>query len=196
MNLFLLIINVFSILGLILAQTTSSELNTTPEQNTAPVEECQVYYSLRGGNDGSCCKMPTCMCDNNSHIIGIFIENAIIKEIPSEIIQIKELNSLQLNNNKIKEIPNELFQLNNLSFLELNGNEIEVIPSSIKDSELIGLELKNNKIKEFPKEVFSMKKLKSLDLYGNDIENIPEDEINKIWKYIEPKPVQSDEHLF
>jgi len=73
MKLFLYTINVFSILGLVLAQTISQEQksnsvqSTAPEQTTAPIEECQVYYSLLGKNDGSCCNNSFCTC-NNGHI--------------------------------------------------------------------------------------------------------------------------------
>jgi len=43
MKLFLFLVNVFSIFGLIFGQIYSLE------------EECEVYYSLIGDNDGTCC---------------------------------------------------------------------------------------------------------------------------------------------
>jgi len=55
MKSFLFLISVFSIFGLILAQTTTIE------------EECKVYYTLKGGNDGSCCNGGNCRC-TDGHI--------------------------------------------------------------------------------------------------------------------------------
>lgn len=69
-----------------------------------------------------------------------------LKYIPNEIFEIKNLESLNLSNNKIKKIPCKILQTN-LKYLNLSNNEIKKIPSNF----------------EFPPS------LKKLILFGNPI---------------------------
>jgi len=58
MKSFLLLIEVLTLLGLILAQSNVTNTTTTTTTTTIS-EECDVYYSIIGENDGSCCSSNT-----------------------------------------------------------------------------------------------------------------------------------------
>lgn len=74
--------------------------------------------------------------------------------LPSEISQLKKLETLSLNGNRIQMLPPSLGQLKALRTLSLSGNQISEFPSglgSLRNLDL--LDLSRNKIQNVPLEV-------------------------------------------
>jgi hypothetical protein len=110
-------------------------------------------------------------CFNN--ITFIFLENAKIKAIPSELQQCQSLTSLQLSNNCITFIPGWIGNLKNLESLALQRNQIKAIPDSIGQlKKLRSLILVSNQIRRLPDAMESLS-LKILLVSNNQIEEIP-----------------------
>eukprot|EP00833_Pecoramyces_ruminatium_P015853 jgi/Orpsp1_1/1189885/evm.model.d7180000075203.1 len=153
MKLFFFLVNIFSILGLILAQNS-----------TTIDEECQVYYSLIGSNDGSCCipndnRIPPYSICKNGHITNIMLYNCKIKEINSSIMKLTELEELILTGNEITVLPDEFYNLKKLKTLHLNHKIKKISPLISQLTELEELNISSIK-GEVPNEIFSLKKMK------------------------------------
>ena len=88
---------------------------------------------------------------SNELIIG---GEKITAEIWTEIIKLKNLIILNLQNNKIKEIPADFSTLENLEYINFDNNQIIDLPKNIsKFNKIRTLSFRNNKIKEFPTEL-------------------------------------------
>jgi len=77
--------------------------------------------------------------------------NLGLSEIPSEILNLKNLTYLNLNSNSITELPKTFSNLKSLGTLFLNNNQFTKVPDSIIElPKLHNLCMKNNKISEIP----------------------------------------------
>ena len=103
-----------------------------------------------------------------------------LKEIPPELILLKDhLKELYLNNNNIEEIQS-LEELINLSKLYLQNNNIEEIQNLDELNNLSTLYLHNNKIEKI-QNLDKLNKLSKLSLHNNKIEKIINlDKLNKL----------------
>lgn len=80
----------------------------------------------------------------------------------------------QTKGNKVTSIPESIIELKNLEKLNLNNNELERLPESIgKCGALRLLSLAENNIKDLPDSICDLKELKLLDLTGNKIDELP-----------------------
>lgn len=103
-----------------------------------------------------------------------------LKEIPSGVFELTNLEYLVLFKNKITEIPPDIGKLKKLRVLDISRNKIEVVPPEIGQlTELRTLILNQNMIYALPPEIGNLKNLKSLDLWGNEIDELPP-EISKL----------------
>jgi internalin A len=101
-------------------------------------------------------------------------ERTNLKELPPDIIKLRNLESLILNKNQIHTLPRELFELENLQTLSLEGNEIQQIPIEIaKLKNLRTLNLSCNQLEELPLEIGELVNLETLDLTRNKLEELP-----------------------
>lgn len=99
-----------------------------------------------------------------------------IDKIPIEISNLSNLRDLFLGQNYITEIPIEIFNLPSLQFLWLEGNQINTIPKEISaSSNLQTLYLNDNYISEIPKEISNLSNLRTLWLQNNQITTIPKE---------------------
>ncbi len=101
-------------------------------------------------------------------------------KIPAEVFEYTKLKTLILGNNDIKEIPKEignLRQLESLSIRNLYGDaNTLVFPPSISDcTKLTHLKMQNNRLTALPKGIEHFKYLKKLDLSFNKISHIGEE---------------------
>lgn len=104
----------------------------------------------------------------SNHLKELEVSCNQIEEIPQNL---KNLNSLLINDNKITKIPTNLSTFNKLEVLELNDNLISEIPQEIGDCQTIKiLKLGNNKITKVPKSFKNLKnKLELFSLWGNPL---------------------------
>ena len=130
----------------------------------------------------------------------LILRNNKIKTIPSDIENLKRLETLDLSGNNISNFYAKICTLKNLKILNLNNNLVKSIPLQISNlKKLRSLHLSKNKLKIFPTHVYSLENLRELDISNNEIEII-EDKIEnlhnlkKIWlnnQQITYFPIQS-----
>jgi Leucine-rich repeat (LRR) protein len=95
------------------------------------------------------------------------LQDPSLTEIPPEIYQFKNLQSLKINGTLISEIPNRIIDLP-LSYLNLQGNQITEFPSRELFKQMLSrglsdLRLGDNLIQSIPGEIIEL-----IDVYNSD----------------------------
>ena len=104
----------------------------------------------------------------------------MIKEIPTEIKNLKKLTTLRLTLNAVSTIPNELTELNNLTLIDLTDNAgLNNIDNLAKLQSLEYLYLYGCGLTKLPNNIGDLKNLKELGLVGNNLENTERTRIKK-----------------
>lgn len=104
----------------------------------------------------------------------LYLEARGYNKLPKEILNFKNLESLDLSGNKLTEFPSELVYSSNLRKIALGYNKINYITPEIgKLSKLEYIELKNNNISELPPEIGQLTKLKYLGVSFNKLRELP-----------------------
>lgn len=104
----------------------------------------------------------------------------MIKVIPSDIKNLKNLTTLRLTLNAIKTIPNELADLKNLSLIDLTDNaSLTNINSLTKLSNLEYLYLYGCGLTKLPDDISDMQNLKVLGLAGNHLDKVEQTRVKK-----------------
>jgi len=105
-----------------------------------------------------------------------------LKEIPIEILVFKNLNGIDLSNNKLNSLP-PAFIFDQLSFLNLTNNKFHEFPSVIcKNTGLTKLLMGKNYLTEIPECIGELYYLETLDIWFNVISVLPESlaQLNKL----------------
>ena len=98
-----------------------------------------------------------------------------LEEIPPEVFELEQLESLNLSGNNISIIPQNIARLQNLKSLNWSFNQIINLPESItKLSNLTELYLTKNQITNLPKSIGKLSNLTWLYLTENQITSLPE----------------------
>ncbi len=96
-----------------------------------------------------------------------------LKEIPPEVFELEQLESLNLSGNDIATIPQDITRLENLQSLDLWKNKLSEFPRVLgKLPNLVVLRLKLSSLKSLPGWLFQIKDL-SLDLSGKKRTTLP-----------------------
>ena len=104
----------------------------------------------------------------------------MIKEIPSDIKNLKKLMTLSLTLNAITTIPNELSNLKNLTLIDLTDNAgLTNINSLTKLPNLQYLYLYGCGLTKLPDNIGDFKNLKELGLVGNHLDKAEQTRIKK-----------------
>jgi len=102
-----------------------------------------------------------------------------IAEIPEKLLQQRGLYHLCLDNNQLFSLPENIGNLNNLAVLSLNSNQISSLPKSIGElTYLESLDLCNNHLTSLPDSIGDLPRLERLFLMNNKLEYLPENLIN------------------
>ena len=97
-----------------------------------------------------------------------------LSALPSEISQLTNLETLSLDENQLSELPSEIIQLTNLQLLSLNGNQLSALPSEISQlTNLETLSLDENQLSELPSEIIQLTNLSTLSLDENQLSALP-----------------------
>ncbi|CAF0740069.1 unnamed protein product [Brachionus calyciflorus] len=96
------------------------------------------------------------------------------KEIPSELLDITQLEAIKLRSNPIKYLPDKFAILQNLKVLCLSYCLIKEIPACIYELRcLIDLDLSYNRLTHLNENLLRLVSLKSLNVEGNELEFLP-----------------------
>jgi len=109
-------------------------------------------------------------------IYGITFSKQKLDSIPFEIIQFKNLKSLNLEKNNLKSIPEFITQLEKLNVLIVDKNKLTSFPVEVlKLSQLKKLQLSRNDIDSIPDHINKLTHLEQLDLWSCPIQYFSED---------------------
>ena len=93
-----------------------------------------------------------------------------LKEIPTAVYRLPNLQVLDLSDNKLKELPGRIADLEHLEVLLLTGNKLRVLPDEIKELDNLGeLYLRSNRLVEIPAWVGGLSLLRKLDISYNQL---------------------------
>jgi internalin A len=97
-----------------------------------------------------------------------------LSELPSEIGQLTQLQSLTLGLNSLTTLPEEIGELTHLRLLDLGGNQLTTLPPEIGQlNRLESLYLRENRLTALPPEIGQLPQLQLLDLLNNKLITIP-----------------------
>jgi internalin A len=97
-----------------------------------------------------------------------------LTELPPEIGQLANLQTLALHDNRLTNLPPEIGQLTNLQGLNLESNRLTSLPSEIgRLTNLERLILADNQLTILPSEIGELSNLQELDLFDNRLANLP-----------------------
>lgn len=114
----------------------------------------------------------------------IFAQNGCSR-FPTNFLQSKKLEYLDLQKNYLDELPVKIGTLRNLTVLNLNSNQLSYLPKSFgKLENLETLNLSSNYFVDYPDIINELVNLKALDISYNDLMVIPES-IGKLLNLVE-----------
>ena len=105
------------------------------------------------------------------------LSNSDLKSVPAFLMNLNELETLKLNDNKISILPKSINKLKGLKYLDVSTNiKIKSLPESISELEnLEHLNLKNNyNLKKLPDLIGNLENLNLLHYSSNSIEILPQ----------------------
>jgi len=105
-----------------------------------------------------------------------------LTELPEDVGQLSQLQSLYLDSNQLSELPASIGQLSQLQRLDLSNNQLSELPASIGQlSQLLVLFLDSNQLSELPESMKTLGSLRQLYLHGNDRLGIPAEVLGPAW---------------
>jgi len=104
----------------------------------------------------------------------VSFDNNAIASLPENIVKLRMLETLKLNQIELQQLPNNIGNLPNLKVLELRNNLLSKLPKGFeKLNNLEYLDLSFNLFEKFPDEILGCKNLKYLNIGSNKIKSIP-----------------------
>jgi internalin A len=98
-----------------------------------------------------------------------------IEELPSEIGQLINLESLDLSDNKLTTLPDEIAQLTNLTSFYFSNNQLTRLPDAIAQlTNLTSLDLRSNQLTRLPDAIAQLTNLTSFNLRINKLTRLPD----------------------
>ncbi len=98
------------------------------------------------------------------------------KDLPTELQQFVNLQTIRLAGKGIEEFPRPLLEMPQLTYITLAANNIASLPPELaKMKNLRGLELQSNRLTAIPKAALKLPRLRYFPLSGNDITELPWD---------------------
>lgn len=108
------------------------------------------------------------------HYSKLNLSNNYITNLPGNLLNLKSLSRLELQENRLEKLPELLFsKLPLLKTLNLAHNKIQKLPNIEKwSTSLVNLDLSYNKMEEFPEEVNGIS-LTMLNIAHNNFDQVP-----------------------
>ncbi len=114
--------------------------------------------------------------DNRGRVIGLGLRKFQLTELPEEIVQLQNLQTLYLVDNKLIQLPKEIGQLQKLQTLGLATNQLTRLPQEIGQLQnLQTLGLAANQLTQLPEEIGQLQNLRVLDLGNAQLTQLPKE---------------------
>lgn len=159
---------VFDLENLSILDLKHTKINNLPENNLQNLQDLHLDYNYFDSfTDSNFTKMSTTLkCLTVSH--------NLLKTIPNEINELKNLEVLDLSFNSIEALPNE-FKINNIKELYLNNNNLHHLNDSLSQFKysLTKLDLERNHLMDLHESLFQMNNLIYLNLSYNNLKKLP-----------------------
>lgn len=105
----------------------------------------------------------------------LLVNSLHVKSIPEDIGNISLLRKIQFYHCMLRNVPTSIGQLQNLEYLDLSFNLIHEIPKEIRNcNQLKKLRVASNSLKELPQSFSHLQNLEFLDVIMNRFQEIPE----------------------
>jgi Leucine-rich repeat (LRR) protein len=102
------------------------------------------------------------------------LQDNSLTSLPAQIGELKNLNKLYLSSNQLTSLPAQIGELKNLNKLYLGGNQFTSLPTQIgKLKNLTVLDLERNQLRSLPTQIGELKNLTELNLIGNLLQSLP-----------------------
>lgn len=156
------------------------DLKTIPiifHQHTYEIEKLNV-------SDNPAIYIPLDFIQSCTNLSAIDFSKNGCSKFPVNLLEAKDLTTLNMESNFLDEIPHKFGNLKNLTNLKLNSNQLYYLPKSFERLQnLTRLNLSSNYFERYPDCVNELVNLQDLDLSYNDLKIIP-DSIAKLTKLI------------
>lgn len=140
-------------------ETIGKKIGVIIKEETDFQTEKDVYYVASEGN-----------------ILTLSLKKLNLKKIPTEIIELRELISLNLTGNNFFDIQPAICKLKKLAILDLSYNNLNSINECITNLSLLReLRLNNNQLLMIPYSINKLINLRKLFLQGNQIRRLPQE---------------------
>ncbi|MEL6134807.1 MAG: leucine-rich repeat domain-containing protein [Bacteroidota bacterium] len=107
---------------------------------------------------------------NPREVYKLSLPNQKLREIPSAVFRLPNLQVLDLSGNKLKKLPGRVADLQHLEILILTNNKLNVLPDEVKEMDnLRELYLRSNRLVEVPAWVGGLSKLRKMDISYNQL---------------------------
>lgn len=117
---------------------------------------------------------------DSAGVVKLVLRGQKYTEFPQEILAFKNLEYLDLSNNKLKTIPREIAQLTKLKVLIVEGNKLVDLPVELYSLyDLRVLNVGRNQLYYMSSKISNLTNLVQLDIWSNNIAEFPE-EISKL----------------
>lgn len=135
------------------------------------------FTSLRAEEDIKTAPWFTSLADalrNPEAVVKLDLSGQGLTTLPPEVLQLRGLRLLLLNDNRLEALPDDLGRLTRLSELELNHNGFAVFPRAILElSTLNELELSGNRLSALPDDIDRLTGLTEIELIDNQLAELP-----------------------
>jgi internalin A len=169
------------ILGLFLLPATAQEDEQSPYEIALwLIEEVQVNgWTELDLADKGLTELPP-EIGNLSNLETLWLDNNYLSSLPPEISKLGSLRELSLSNNQFTDFPIEVISIPNLQILGLGNNHLSSLPPEIGNlSNLLTLMLSDNQLSSLPPEIGNLSNLRTLMVSDNQLTFLPP-EIGKL----------------
>lgn len=106
-----------------------------------------------------------------AQVTALILDGQQLEQIPPEVWQMPQLETLDLRRNAIKVLPETLGELKALKFLLLGENQLQQIPQSLPD--LVQIDLSANRFSHFPVALAQLNLLQKINFSSNRLHKFP-----------------------
>lgn len=106
-----------------------------------------------------------------AQVTALILDGQGLEQIPPEVWQMPQLETLDLRRNAIKVLPETMGELKSLKCLFLGSNQLQTLPQSLPN--VVQMDLNGNRFSQFPAVLTQLEQLQIIDLGSNRLRSFP-----------------------